>query len=96
MDIDAKHLDHLCSLSSLSIDESKKDSFISQIDEIIWFMWKLEDLDVDWVEPLFHPIEDSFMQTNTAQEDKDFTDMFVQNVKHQTKDNWVVIKSAIK
>ncbi|MBS8121490.1 Asp-tRNAAsn/Glu-tRNAGln amidotransferase C subunit [Candidatus Vampirococcus lugosii] len=96
MGLTVKDLDHISKLCSLNINESEKDKFISQIEDILGFVSKLQNLDIDSVESLSHPIENNYMEMNTGLEKSNFSDGFIKNINHNIKDNGIVIKSAIK
>ncbi len=96
MSLTYDELSHIAKLSSLHFSDSEKEKFLWQIDEIIWFVSKLQELDVDWIEPLYHPIEDNYMDLQSWDHNSDLNEKFVNNVKHDVKNNWIVIKSAIK
>lgn len=96
MSLTFQQLNQICDLCSISIDESEKNKFVWQIDEIIDFVSKLQEVDIDSVDPLFHPLEDTYMDTASEQVDSSLKDCFVENVEHSVRENAVVIKSAIK
>lgn len=96
MSLTIQQLNHLSKLCSLNIKEEEKEKFLWQIDSIIWFVSQLQNVDVDWIEPLSHPIEWMYMEMNEWIKNSNFSEDFLTNVKHDIKDNWIVIKSAIK
>ncbi len=96
MSMDNKQLEHLAWLCALEIKEEEKEKFSGQLNEIIQFVSKLQKVDVEWITPLYHPIEESTMELNNWVEDKNFTQEFLDNTKHVIKDNWIVIRSSLK
>ncbi len=96
MSLSRSELQHIWRLCSLGINDQEYDKFVWQVDEIIWFVSQLQELDVDWVSPLYHPIEDSNLQMNDWVHNSSFKDSFLKNVDHNIKNDWILIRSAIK
>jgi aspartyl-tRNA(Asn)/glutamyl-tRNA(Gln) amidotransferase subunit C len=90
---DIKHLSKLC---AINLSEKEQEKFLKQIDEILKFVSQLNEVDVEGIDPLPHPIEDLVLTPREGVRQFENTkDLFV-NVKHPIKDNMIVIKSAIK
>ena len=97
MSFDIKDLDHICKLCSIWIDDSEKQKYLSQIDDILGYISQLQEVDVEWIEPLTHPLENKFIEPRTWVKDFEDRQNFIKfNVKHPVKDNAIVIKSPIK
>lgn len=93
--MDKKTLDHLAKLCCLDIKNEDKENLLSQIWEIINFVWQLQEIDVEWVEPLYTTIDNKNLKPTTWIEELSNWLLF-ENVNHKMKDNWIVIKSPIK
>lgn len=93
--MDKKTLDHLAKLCCLEINDEDKDNLLSQIWEIINFVWQLQEINVEWVEPLYTTTENKNLEPTIWIEESSNWLLFG-NVNHKMKDNWIVIKSPIK
>ena len=58
MKIDDKTVDKIASLSKLSFSGEQKEAIKNDMNKILNFMGKLEELDTDGVEPLIHMTND--------------------------------------
>lgn len=96
MSFTREELENLANLSSLKIEESEEERYVSQLNEVVDFVSNLQELDVDSYEPLFHPVEGKYMDLEEWQKSFPDKEKLLQNVKHQVKDNAIVIKSPIK
>ena len=54
MSITVKELEHLAKLSKLTLNNEEKDRLIDEMDGIIAFAEKLNELDVDNIKPTMH------------------------------------------
>jgi aspartyl/glutamyl-tRNA(Asn/Gln) amidotransferase C subunit len=91
-DKDLQRLQKLCAIDLWN----QKEKFLSQLSEIINFVSQLQGLDLEWVEPLAHPIEEKQLEFRKGVRSFNNPKELLQNVKHPMKDNMIVIKSAIK
>lgn len=57
MSVSDEQLDHLGKLAALRLKQDEKVRLGKQVSTIIDFVGKLEEVDVQGVEPLSHPIE---------------------------------------
>ena len=87
MGFESTYLSHIANLCSLDVSAEEREKFEDQINEIIDFVSKLQEIDVEGVEPLYHPIEENNMEINYGVQQQEFTQEFVHNVKHGVKDN---------
>ncbi|MCK5655006.1 MAG: Asp-tRNA(Asn)/Glu-tRNA(Gln) amidotransferase subunit GatC [Candidatus Aureabacteria bacterium] len=64
MKIDKKLISYLAHLSRLEFDDSKLEEFTSQIDKIVEYIKKLDELDTEKVEPTAHilPVKNVFRE----------------------------------
>ncbi len=96
MAITKEELEHISSLTALKFDEKDQENYISQLEDIFDFVSKLKELDVEGYEPMTHPIENKFLDAEEGQEDFENVEWLINNVKHDIKNNSIVIRSAIK
>ncbi len=66
MTIDSKTIDKLAELAKLEFDEANKQEIINDLNRILRFIDKLDELDTSSVEPLTYLTE----ETNVMREDK--------------------------
>lgn len=66
MKISAKEVEYVAHLARLQISEGEKDKFTSQLNDILLYIDKLNELDTKGVEPMSHAIG----LTNAFREDK--------------------------
>jgi len=57
MSVTRKDVDHIATLARLEFSEAEKEHFTHQINEILAYVEKLNELDTSNVEPLSHVIE---------------------------------------
>ena len=66
MPVTKKDVEKIAELAQLKFSEQELESFTHQMNEILAYMDKLNELDTENVEPLSHPVE----QTNVFREDE--------------------------
>jgi aspartyl-tRNA(Asn)/glutamyl-tRNA(Gln) amidotransferase subunit C len=66
MAVTKKDVEKIAELAKLKFSEQELESFTPQMNEILAYMDKLNELDTENVEPLSHPVE----QTNVFREDE--------------------------
>jgi aspartyl-tRNA(Asn)/glutamyl-tRNA(Gln) amidotransferase subunit C len=66
MAVTKKDVEKIAELAQLKFSEEELDSFTPQMNEILNYMEKLNELDTENVEPLSHPVE----QINVFREDE--------------------------
>jgi len=66
MAVTKKDVEKIAELAKLKFSEQELESFTHQMNEILNYMEKLNELDTENVEPLSHPVE----QTNVFREDE--------------------------
>ncbi|MBK7629799.1 MAG: Asp-tRNA(Asn)/Glu-tRNA(Gln) amidotransferase subunit GatC [Ignavibacteriales bacterium] len=66
MAVTKKDVEKIAELSRLKFSDAELESFTPQMNEILSYMDKLNELNTENVEPLSHPVE----QTNTFREDE--------------------------
>ncbi len=65
MSVTKKDVEYIANLARLKFDETELENFTHQLNDILSYMEKLNELDTENVEPLSHPIEN----TNVFRED---------------------------
>lgn len=65
MSVTKKDVEYIANLSRLKFEDSELENFTHQLNDILSYMEKLNELDTENVEPLAHPIEN----TNVFRED---------------------------
>lgn len=66
MSVTKKEVEKIAELAKLKFSETELENFTHQMNEILKYMEKLNELNTDDVEPLAHPVEG----TNVFREDK--------------------------
>lgn len=66
MSVTLKDVKHIAELARLEFDEKELEAFTSEMNSILEYVEKLDELDTEHVEPLSHPVE----MTNTWREDE--------------------------
>ena len=66
MSVTKKDVEHIANLARLKFNEGELENFTGQLNQILAYMDKLNELNTDNVEPLSHPIEN----TNIFREDE--------------------------
>lgn len=97
MSFTMKELEHIAKLCALNLSEQEKQKYLKQIDTILEYVWQLEEVDVEWIEPLTNPIEDKYLQPRHGTKEFEYKEKLLKpNVKHNIKAGGIVIKSPIK
>lgn len=95
MSITEQDLQRLQKLCAIDLGQ-QKEKFLTQLTEIINFVSQLQEIDIEWIKPLAHPIEEKKLELRKGVKTFEDSNLLFQNVKHPIKDNMIVIKSAIK
>ena len=66
MSVTKKDVEHIAKLARLKVTEEEVDHYTGQLNQILEYVEKLNELDTENVEPLSHPVEN----TNVFREDK--------------------------
>jgi aspartyl-tRNA(Asn)/glutamyl-tRNA(Gln) amidotransferase subunit C len=57
MSVTRKDVEHIAELARLTFNDTELESFTHQLNQILDYMEKLNELDTENVEPLSHPVE---------------------------------------
>lgn len=59
MSVTKKDVEYIASLSKLKFEENELENFTHQLNDILAYVEKLNELDTENVEPLSHPVENN-------------------------------------
>jgi aspartyl-tRNA(Asn)/glutamyl-tRNA(Gln) amidotransferase subunit C len=59
MSVSRKEVEHIAELARLKFNEDELENFTKQLNEILTYVEKLNELDTENVEPLSHPVENN-------------------------------------
>jgi aspartyl-tRNA(Asn)/glutamyl-tRNA(Gln) amidotransferase subunit C len=57
MAVTRKDVEHIAQLAKLSLEENEVESLTDQMNDILGYVEKLNELDTENIEPLSHPVE---------------------------------------
>jgi len=66
MSVSRKDVEHIAELARLKFSDKELDNFTNQLNEILTYVDKLNELDTEKIEPLSHPVENN----NVFRDDK--------------------------
>lgn len=96
MTVDDKLIDKLAKLSSLEIDESKKENLKSELADIVNFVENLNEVDVSHVEATFTTVEGGTpLREDTAVKDEEFSDHVLSNAP-KSEDGYFIVPKIIE
>lgn len=96
MNIDEKLLQRLETLSSLNIDESKKESTIKNLGEIVNFVENLNELDVSEIEATFTTLSGGTpMQDDVPAGNPEIAQSIMKNAP-KSEDNYFIVPKIIE
>ena len=59
MSVNRKDVEHIAELARLKFNKEELENFTNQLNEILTYVEKLNELDTENVEPLSHPVENN-------------------------------------
>lgn len=89
-----EEIKHLAKLSEIEFSDKELSKFEKQFDEILNFVSKLQSVDTENIEPLYHPIENTFLDVATGTEERNDTHAILENSPHRIENETITIKSA--
>lgn len=95
MAISDTEFDRILKLSWLTIDEKNRTKFKNQIDNILDFVSQLKEVDVEWIEPMAHPLEWKNLEMSNWVVESNFKEYFKKNVNHEIENDWIVIQTVL-
>ena len=93
MEVDNALIDKLAKLSSLEIDESKKENLKQELGEIINFVENLNEIDVSHIEATFNTVEGGTpLREDTAQQDLELSNHILNHAPKSEEGYFIVPK----
>ena len=90
-----KELLHLAKLAQLRFDDEQLEKFEKQFNEILSFVERLKEIDTKNIKPLYHPIENIYLDANQWIVDDKNKDDIIKNSPHKVDNKAIVIKSGV-
>ncbi len=85
---------HLARLSEIELSDEDVKIMEKEFESLLWFVWKLQEIDTDGVEKMYTPIENVHLdygrKTNTSLDKK----QVLENSPQEVENNMIVIKSS--
>ena len=85
MKIDRKEVEHVAQLARLQFDEAQLEMFVKQLNTILEYFDKLQDLDTSGIEPTSHAVVMNNVFRNDAVETFSDKDLLLKNAPAQEK-----------
>ena len=85
MKIDRKEVEHVAQLARLQFDESQLEIFINQMNNILEYFDKLQDLDTSGIEPTSHAVVINNVFRNDMAEKLFDKDVMLENAPEEEK-----------
>jgi len=96
MTIDNNTIDKLAKLSSLEIDEAKKESLKKELGEIINFVENLNELDVSHIDATFTTVEGGTpLREDVSKQDLEMSEHIIKNAP-KTEDGYFIVPKIIE
>ena len=92
--MDKKELKRLQKLACISLSEEEEKKLGTQLQDIVVFLWQLNEIKIDKTWSKLMKIENSLRTLKGVNEFKD-SKKLLQNVKHEILNNSIVIKSVL-
>jgi len=92
MSVTKSEVEHIAKLAKLKFDESEIDGFTSQLNQILEYVDKLNELDTDNVKPLSHPVEGQNVFREDELKDSISTEDALKNSASKTEEYFKVPK----
>lgn len=92
MSVTKKEVEHIAELARLKFKEEELESFTHQLNEILNYVDKLNELDTENVEPLSHPIENINVFRNDELKKSISTEEALKNAPDKTDEFFKVPK----
>ncbi len=85
---------HLAKLSEIELSDEDIKSMEKEFDSLLKFVWQLQEINTEWVEKMYTPIESSRLDysriTSTTVDKK----QLLKNSPQEIENNMIVIKSS--
>ncbi|MGB0990216.1 Asp-tRNA(Asn)/Glu-tRNA(Gln) amidotransferase GatCAB subunit C [Arcobacter sp. F155] len=96
MTVDDKLIDKLSKLSSLEIEDSRKENLKSELADIINFVENLNEIDVSNIEATFNTVEGGTpLREDTAKQDLELSNQILENAP-KSEDGYFIVPKIIE
>lgn len=96
MTVDDKLIDKLSKLSSLEIENSRKENLKSELADIINFVENLNEIDVSNIEATFNTVEGGTpLREDTAKQDLELSNQILENAP-KSEDGYFIVPKIIE
>ncbi|MFK2823227.1 Asp-tRNA(Asn)/Glu-tRNA(Gln) amidotransferase subunit GatC [Arcobacter sp. YIC-80] len=96
MTVDDKLIEKLSRLSSLEIDESRKENLKSELADIINFVENLNEIDVSKIEATFNTVEGGTpLRDDVAKQDLELSNHILENAP-KSEDGYFIVPKIIE
>ena len=92
MSVTRKDVEYIASLSKLKFEENELDNFTHQLNDILAYVEKLNELDTENVEPLSHPVENNNVFREDELKPSITTEVALKNAPNKTEEFFRVPK----
>jgi aspartyl-tRNA(Asn)/glutamyl-tRNA(Gln) amidotransferase subunit C len=92
MAVTKKDVEYIAALAKLEFNEVELDNFTHQLNDILTYVEKLNELDTENIEPLSHPVENYNVFRTDDLKDSISTDLALKNAPKRTEEFFQVPK----
>jgi len=84
---------HLARLSEIELSDEDLEHMKWEFNSLLDFVWKLQEIDTEWVEKMFTPVDTNLDYTRNANTSID-KEQALKNSPQEVENNMIVIKSS--
>lgn len=92
MSVTRKEVEYIAQLARLKFKDEELENFTNQLNEILNYVEKLNELDTDNIEPLSHPVENNNVFRNDKLKPSALTEEALKNAPDSTEEFFKVPK----
>lgn len=92
MSVTRKEVEYIAQLARLKFKDEELENFTNQLNEILNYVEKLNELDTDKIEPLSHPVENKNVFRNDELKPSTLTEEALKNAPDSTEEFFKVPK----
>lgn len=81
-------------LAKLDISDEKLSKMKTDFDSLLWFVWKLQSIDTEWIDMMYTPIDSNRLDYQRITNTGIWVQNLLENSPNQVSDNTIVIKSS--
>jgi len=85
---------HLARLSEIELTDEDVENMKKEFNSLLDFVWKLQEIPTDWVEKMYTPIENVFLDYERKTDTSVDKEQVLKNSPHEVENNMIVIKSS--